>query len=70
MFDLSKCERDENGHWKAQTKRGVPVLIFRNDAPGSQPLVGAILEEPEWSPQTWGADGSYNHAYPVVTHDR
>ncbi len=58
-FDISKCQKDENGHLIARTKAGSEVLLFCTNAPGAYPLVGQIAKDAHMAAR-WTADGYYS----------
>jgi hypothetical protein len=64
-FDLNKCQKNEQGHWLAQTRDGRKVVIVCANAPGSLALVGFHGEVNTLD--RWYADGSYiqGHAHPA-----
>lgn len=58
MFDLSKCPRDKNGSYLAQTRDGKPVTLICAAGRGMWPLIGYIGDASVSS--SWDSNGKYD----------
>lgn len=62
MFDLSKCKRDADGNYIAQTRDGRPVTLITTRGRKPWPYVGYVGEERFIS--VWPSDGVWDQDKP------